>query len=87
MKILRVKQARRHLEVMPNPFNLKKIGMDWIIAEEELFEIPEVLDTQKHFPIYPDVNQKYIRKADKMERKAGRTYRIQTLIAKVSLIC
>jgi hypothetical protein len=54
------------------PFNLKKFGTKWIIANEDLFDIMEAIDDSKHLKIFPKKNAKFIRRADKMEKKAGR---------------
>jgi hypothetical protein len=54
------------------PFNLKRFGSGWIISEEELWNLSHAIDRAKHLPLFPKENKKYFRKADKMERKAGR---------------
>lgn len=53
------------------PFNLKRFGTRWITAQNELYDIMEAIDVSPHFKFYPKKNTKFIRKADKMERKAG----------------
>jgi len=54
------------------PFNLKRFGSKWITAEEDLFQIMEAIDDSPHLMIFPKKNAKFIRRADKMEKKAGR---------------
>jgi len=54
-----------------NVFNLKRFGTRWITAEEELFDIMEAIDDAPHFKIVPKKNIRFIRRADKMEKKAG----------------
>ncbi len=54
------------------PLNLKKLGTDWITAEEDFFEIDDALDALPHFPLVPKGNERFIRKADPMELEAGR---------------
>jgi hypothetical protein len=65
------KTGKKVLHSYSKPINLKKLGTGWITAEEDLWDLVDVLDDAPHFPFYPAKNKKYIRKADKMERKAG----------------
>ncbi|HYC34622.1 MAG TPA: hypothetical protein VEC13_02720, partial [Candidatus Paceibacterota bacterium] len=51
---------------------LKKFGTDWIIREDEMHDIAQALDKSPHKPFCPNKNLKYLRKADKMELKAGK---------------
>lgn len=43
----------------------------WVTTNEDLYDIVYALDEAKHFDLFPKKNEKYIRRADKMERKAG----------------
>jgi hypothetical protein len=54
------------------PFNLKKYGTGWITSEEDLFFLKDELDFAPHQKLFPLKNIKYLRKADKMERRAGK---------------
>ncbi|MBI2038209.1 MAG: hypothetical protein HYT15_04815 [Candidatus Magasanikbacteria bacterium] len=54
------------------PFDLRKYGKKWITAEEELFSMVDDIDNAPHTQIYPKKNLKFIRRADKMERRAGK---------------
>ncbi len=54
------------------PFNLSRYGTSWITAEEDLWDIAQDLDTAPHYLLFPKENGKFIRKADSMERKAGK---------------
>jgi hypothetical protein len=54
------------------PINMNRFGLKWITAEEDLWHIADALDTVPHFSLMPLVNERYIRKADEMEKKAGR---------------
>jgi len=65
------KTGKKTLRGFSKPFNLKKLGFSWVTAEDELWNIPEVLDSLPHIPYFPKQNKKYIRPADKIERKAG----------------
>ncbi len=67
-----IKNGQKVLYSYSKPFNLKKYGIDWITTEEDVWHIATALDNSPHFPIFPKENKKYIRKADSMERKAGK---------------
>jgi hypothetical protein len=66
------KNGKKVLHSYSKPFNLKTLGTEWITSEEDLWDLAEVLDQSLHYPLYPKKNKKYIRKADQMERKAGK---------------
>ncbi len=59
------------------PINLKKFkhldkeGQTWVTSQDNLGWIPEMLDKLKHYELVPKANKNFLRKADKMERKAG----------------
>ncbi len=53
------------------PFNLKKLGSEWVTSEKNLQPIAQALDDAPHTPIAPAKNLALLRKADHMERKAG----------------
>lgn len=63
--------GKRTLRQFSKPFNLKKLGIDWITSEEELWNIPHALDDIKHFDLFPKETEKFIRRADKVEIRAG----------------
>lgn len=65
------KTGQKVLYSYSKPFNLKKLGTEWITAEEDLWDLAWELDQSPHYNIFPKKNKKYIRKADAMERKAG----------------
>ncbi|MDR3546809.1 MAG: hypothetical protein P4M11_00800 [Candidatus Pacebacteria bacterium] len=62
-----VKTLRSH----SSPINLNRFGTEWITAEEDLWNIANALDEYPHYPLFPESNTRYLRKADDMERKAG----------------
>lgn len=66
------KAGQKVLHSYSKPFNLKRLGTDWITAEDDLWDLAYDLDTSPHYRLYPAKNKKYIRKADSMERKAGK---------------
>lgn len=54
------------------PFNLRRFGTKWITSEEDLDHMVNAVDDAPHDKIIPKKNQKFIRMADKMERRAGK---------------
>lgn len=54
------------------PLDMRTLGIGWITAGEDLHYVAEKIDFARHLRIYPEKNQKYLRPADKMERRAGR---------------
>jgi len=54
------------------PFDLRVFGTDWITAGNDLHHIASSIDSAPHKRIYPKKNRKYIRKADRIERRAGK---------------
>lgn len=53
------------------PLNMKRFGVKWITAEEDLWYIDEALDAQPHYDLVPKGNMKFLRPADSVERVAG----------------
>ena len=53
------------------PFNLNSIDLQWITAEEDLWDISDALDAAPHFDLFPEENLQYLRKASSLERRAG----------------
>lgn len=64
--------GKKTLRSFAGPYNLKKLGTDWVTTEEHLFSLPYVLDALPHKQIFPKKNERFIRPADKMEVRAGR---------------
>lgn len=52
--------------------DLSKFGTKWVTSDEDLQDISDALDELPHESIVPKANIKYLRRADSMERKAGR---------------
>jgi hypothetical protein len=53
-------------------FNLNNIKKDWVTREENLWDIDKKLDKIKHYDIVPKSYIKKLRKAEKIEIKAGK---------------
>lgn len=60
------------LRAYTRPFSLKRFGTRWVTSEKDLWHIGYALHDAPHFPLVPEENRKFIRPADRMERKAGR---------------
>lgn len=59
-------------EYSSRPFNLTPFSTAWITASEDLDDIADALDRAPHQPIVPKKNRRLLRRADAMERQAGR---------------
>ncbi|MFA5062164.1 MAG: hypothetical protein WC526_03385 [Patescibacteria group bacterium] len=66
------KYYKKRLVGFSKPLNLKKFGDKWVTAKEDLHYLVDALNDSPHKKIYPQKNAKFIRRADKMERQAGR---------------
>ncbi|MBX4197961.1 hypothetical protein KW782_01360 [Candidatus Parcubacteria bacterium] len=66
------KNSKKVLYSYSKPFNLKRFGQNWITSEEDLWDLAIDLDDSPHTRLFPKKNKKYFRKADAMERKAGK---------------
>ena len=65
------KSRKKVLRSYSKPFNLKRLGTKWITAEDDLYFIADAIDRSPHFPIVPKKNKKMIRRADRVELRAG----------------
>ena len=65
------KSREKVLELYSKPFDLRSLGVDWITAEKDLWDIADKLDSLKYYEIVPKKNWKYVRRVDSMELKAG----------------
>ena len=65
-------KGRKTLRSFSMPVNLDKFGNDWIYSSENLWEIHDALDKVKHFKILTRRQIAGLRKADKIEIKAGK---------------
>lgn len=64
--------GKKTLRAYSIPFDLSKQEIDWIASEEDLVDLVDALEDSPHLPLFPKENLKYLRRADKMERKVGR---------------
>ena len=65
-------KGRKTLRSFSNPVNLDRFGSSWITSNENLWEIHDYLDKVKHFKILTRKQIAGLRKADKIEIKAGK---------------
>jgi hypothetical protein len=63
--------GRKTLRSYSSPFNLKKLGSQWVTADDVWF-VGRALDRVPHHQVVPAGNLRYIRTADPMELKAGK---------------
>lgn len=69
------------------PVNLSRFDRrGWVTAEEELFYIPQYIDTARHYQLLKPSHKKILRRADRMERKLGSMLEWKEKEGKPSLI-
>ena len=66
------KTGEKVLECYSKPLDMRKFGTDWITSEKDLWHIADAISERKHYFLVPKGNWRYVRKADKMELKAGK---------------
>jgi len=59
--------GNKTLRSYSKPVNLKKIGYKWITAEEDVWEVPNLLIETKHYPILNKKQIRNLKKADPIE--------------------
>ena len=66
-------KGRKNLREYSRPLNLNRFNyLDWHTTEKNLFQIPEYLDSIKHYKILNKQQIRNLRKADKIEIEAGK---------------
>ncbi len=60
------------LECYSQPLDMRRFGTDWLTTEKDLWDVANALSERKHYFLVPKGNWRHVRKADKMERMAGR---------------
>lgn len=63
------KNGKKTLVSYSKPFDMRRLGYEWIISENDLWEVEDALNAQPHFPFVPKKNKKYIRPATPFERR------------------
>lgn len=64
--------GEKTLECYSKPLDMRRFGTEWITKEKDLWEIADALSVLPHYQLVPKGNWRYVRKADKMEIKAGK---------------
>ena len=54
------------------PLNLQTLDASWVTADKDLWHLDRKLNALRHYPLVPKGNERYLRRADPMELKAGR---------------
>jgi hypothetical protein len=60
------------LRSFSQPFDLRRFGRSWLIAEKNLWHIPEALDRSRHVAILSPRQLRTLRRADPIEITAGK---------------
>jgi len=63
--------GKKTLREFSDPVDLSVFGKDWIFSDENLWHIHDYLDSVKHYKILNKKQEKNLRIADKIERRAG----------------
>lgn len=65
--------GKRVLREYSRPFDLSpKKYAGWVVAEEDLWHVSDALDASRHYLVAPASTFRHMRRADNMEKKAGR---------------
>lgn len=65
------KTGKKTMQGYSKPINLKRFGKKWVNEENDLWSIAEVIFDMTHTQVVPKKNEKYIRHAHRVERKAA----------------
>lgn len=64
--------GRKTMRSYSAPFSLLDYEDDWLYSDQNLWAIPDDLDTSKHFPILQKNQERRLRNADRVEIEAGK---------------
>ncbi len=64
--------GQKALRSYSRPFNLKKLGTNWITTTDNLQSIATAIDDSPHYALFPKQHSRFLRRADKVERRAGK---------------
>lgn len=65
-------QGEKTLRSFSEPLDLSKVKFDWLTGGDDLFGLVSLLDRSRHTPILNKNQIKKLRRADKIEIKAGK---------------
>lgn len=54
------------------PFDLRQFGTDWLTSSDALWNIGTALDESSHKKIFPSATRRYLKRAHRLEIKAGK---------------
>lgn len=63
--------GEKTLECYSKPLDLRRLDIDWITTEKDLWGIADALSVLPHYQLVPKGNWRHVRKADLMEIKAS----------------
>ena len=64
--------GKKTLRRYSRPLNLNTFGKNWVFEMKDLWKIDKKLDKIKHYEVLPPNFEKKLRRADMVERKAGK---------------
>ncbi len=67
-----VDDGTKTLRYYTKPFNLNKLPRAWVVDEEDLWIVDELLDASERYAIVPAAHRKSLRPADAIEIRAGK---------------
>ena len=67
--------GRKTLRSFSNPVDLSRLDRrGWMTSEEDVFYVPEYIDSARHFPILTHSQLRRLRRADAIERTMGNSW-------------
>ncbi len=54
------------------PFSMLQYDDDWLVSKDDLWRVPEEIDSAKHFKVFPDSFARHLRLADPVEIETGK---------------
>jgi|SRR3989344_3925429 len=64
--------GEKTLVAYSKPYDLSCLGPGWVATKEDLWHLDERLNALPHYPLVPAGYERYLRRADVMELRAGR---------------
>lgn len=64
--------GKKNLRDFSKPFNLRQFGRGWVYEEKDLWKVPLALNKVAHFPLLTRSQTQNLRRADKIEIRAGK---------------
>lgn len=67
-----LESGRKTLRSYSRPFDLSRLDNEWVVAQEDLHDVAEALDSSSHIQLLTKQQMTGLRKADPVEIEAGR---------------